>query len=890
MPRPAPPRRVERLLGRALAGAIYRDDILGDLHEAFADLCARRGTAVARIWYCSQAIRLAFRYGVRAAYAAQHPHDSTTRGGTLMDRLMMDTRVAMRSLAKRPTLTAAVVLTLALGIGANAAVFGVVDALVLHPYDMHDVDRIVMPVTTSPRFVGRRETVSAADFLDWRRDLEGGSIDHLAATAWWDANLVGRDEPERVLGFLVSPPFFDALDAHAAIGRAFLPEEELPANAKRVVLSDGLWRRRFGADPAIVGQTILIDGAQWLVTGVMPPAFGFPMRSELWAPLAFGDEARRNRTAHDYTVVGRLAPGRSIDDAQAQMTAIAQRLSREHPDTNARLGVAVYTLSRGMSDVGLPPILALWQAAGVFVLLIACANIANLLLARAAEREREIAIRLALGSSRGRIVRESLVESVLLVAASLPLSLVVASASLRLMHGLMPGRLVRFIAGWDRLGLDTRMVATTMACGAVAAIVFGTVPAVQMARGVVSEALKSDGRTGAGPGRQRVRRALVVAEIALALPLLVAAMLSISTVTRYLTGWQGYEPNNVLTMRVVLPPSRYPDAESRARFAALALDHLAQVPRARDAAAGNVVPAIDSNAVRSIEIAGQPIAEPANAPRVDYRTVSARYFDVLRMPILSGRAFTPSDQNISEPVAVVSASMARKFWPSGTAIGERVRLATGPWMRVVGVCGDVIHDWFDGRNVPTLYRPLTQAPSDSLVFTLRSDGDPLALVGDARAALARVDPQQPVFDIAPMRQVLGEKTIGLQYIAGVMAAFAGLALLLALLGLYAVMTFLVTQRVHEFGVRMALGATAHDVTRLTLSQAGRLTAIGIAIGLLLAVALGRGMEAGLLGIVSSDIRATAALAVGLAAAAIGASYLPARRAASVDPIVALRTE
>jgi putative ABC transport system permease protein len=887
----APPRAIERLLELALGASVYRDDIVGDLHEAWLARRARRGNGVADAWYCVETSRLAARAALRRTLrrGASPAVALHARGDTLMDRMFLDLRYALRSIVKQRTTTATIVLTLALGIGTNAAVFGVVDALLLHPLAMPDVDRIVMPVTTSPRFEGHRETVSAADFLDWRRDLQGGTIEHVAAFAWWDANLVGRDEPERVLGFFVSPEFFAALDARPALGRSFLAEEEVPANATRVLLSDGLWKRRFGADPAVVGRTALIDGRQWTVVGVMPPGFDFPMRAELWAPLSFDEKAARNRSSHDLTVIGRLTGGRTLGDAQAQMTAVGQRLARDHADTNAQLGVRVFTLSGGMADVGLPQVLALWQAAGLFVLLIACANIANLLLARAAEREREIAIRLALGSSRGRIVRESLLESAILVTASVPLALAVASASLRLMHAFMPARIVRFVAGWDRMGLDGWTIGVTIACAAAAALAFGVLPAAHLARGIVADALKSDGRAGAGPGRQRVRRALVVAEIALALPLLVAAMLSISTITRFLTGWQGYDPNNVLTMRAVLPETRYPDADSRARFATGAIDALAALPGVRLAAAGNVLPAIDSNAVRAIEVAGQPIAEQAKWPRVDYRLVSPHYFDVLRMPVLTGRAFSEADQKGSEPVAVVSEAMAKKLWPRGHAVGERVRLASGPWLRVVGVCGDVVHDWFEGR-VPTLYRPMAQAPADALVFAIRTPGDPLAAVADARAAVARVDPTQPLFEIMSLRRVLSDRTISLQYIAAVMAAFAGLALLLAMLGLYAVMTYLVSQRVREIGVRIALGATGADVTRLTLSEAARLTAFGVAIGLVLAVALGRAMEAGLLGIVSTDIRMTIALAAALAVTALAASYVPARRAASVDPIVALRAE
>jgi putative ABC transport system permease protein len=885
-----PPRAIERLLDRALAGAIYRDDIIGDLREAFGTVARRRGPAFARAWYAAQAARLTLRYGLRVTLFSPDTHYAPrARGGTLMDRLLMDVRYAFRSLVKRPTTAAAIVVTLALGIGANAAVFGVVDAMILHPFTMQNVDRIVMPMTTSPRWTGHRETVSPADFLDWRRQIAGGAIEHLAATEWWDANLVGRDEPERVLGFHVSPEFFAALDGRAALGRTFLAKEEVAANAKRVVLSDGLWRRRFGADPAIVGQPVLIDGAQWIVVGVMPPSFTFPQLAEIWSPLSFDDKTARNRSGHYLTVFGRLANGRTLEEARAELKTIAQRLAVEHPDTNAQLGAEVMTLSRGMADVGVPAVLGLWQAAGLFVLLIACANIANLLLARASERDREIAIRLALGSSRARIIRESLLESTILVAVSLPLALAIASASLRLMHAMMPARVVRYIAGWDRLGLDAWTIGGTIACAAIAALMFGALPAMHMARGIVADALKSDGRTGSGPGRQRVRRALVVAEIALALPLLVAAMLSISTIRSFLISWQGYDPTNVLTMRAVLPESRYPDEDSRDRFAQLAIARLAAVPGVLAASVANVVPAVDTNSTRPIEIAGKPIAEVARWPRVDYRVISARYFEALRMPVMSGRAFTTADRKGTEPVAIVSESLARKYWPSSSPIGERVRIADGAWLRVVGVCGDVVHDWFDGR-VPTLYRPLAQAPSDALIFAVRTAVDPLTKVADARSAIAQVDATQPVFDIMSLRQVLSERTISLQYIAAVMAAFAGLALLLALLGLYAVMTYLVTQRVREIGVRLALGATGRDVARLTLTQAARLTAIGLAIGLLLAIALGRGMEAGLLGIVSTDLRVTAALAVALGVTALGASYLPARRAASIDPMTALRTE
>jgi putative ABC transport system permease protein len=808
-----------------------------------------------------------------------------------MDRLGMEIRFALRSLAKRPLTTITVVVTLALALGANAAIFGVIDALVLRPFPMRDVDRIIMPVAEVPNQQFRQDTVSPADFLDWRRETAtGGAVERLAASQWWDASLVGQDEPERVLGFFVSTDFFAVMGVQPALGRAFLPEEETLGNERRVLLADGLWKRRFGGDPAVIGRSVLVDGAQSIVVGVMPPGFDFPLGSELWAPLAFDAKTAANRSSRYLTVVGRLRPGGTIADAQAQLSLVADRLTRDNPTTNRDRTIRVFSLERGMMDVGLGAILALWQAAAVVVLLIASANTANLLLARAAERAREIAVRIALGSSRGRIVRESLVESVVLGLMAVPASLGVTWVGLRLIHGYLPPRIVRFVAGWDRMGIDGRTIAFTTLTAVVVAIGFGVLPAIQFSRRHVADTLKSDGRTGAGPGRERLRRALVVAEIALVLPLLVAATSSVNGVRRYLTSWQGYDPNGILTLRLVLPDARYPDADSRRRFVASALDALHAAPGATSAAAGNVVPAITSNAVRRIEIRGQPVPDPLARPSVDYRTVSASYFDVFRIPMLTGRAFSSTDRPGTEPVAIVSQSMAHKFWPDGRPIGGQVRIGDGEWLTVVGVCGDVIHDWFDRRNAPTLYRPIEQDPVDSVVFALRTRGDPLGMVAAARRAIASVDAQQPTYNIMPMRQVLSERTVGIRFVAGIMGTFAGLALVLAVLGLYAVMTYLVTLRVHEIGVRIALGATTSDVTRLTLGQAARLTGAGVGIGFALAIALARLIEAGLVGVASAGAWQSVALAAALAATALASSYLPAKRAAAVDPIVALRAE
>ncbi|HXT33925.1 MAG TPA: ABC transporter permease [Vicinamibacterales bacterium] len=807
-----------------------------------------------------------------------------------MDRLAMEARLAARSLLKRPGLTAAVALTLALGLGANAAVFGIIDALLVRPFNMPAVDRIVTISEIAPvDFGSRRETVSPANFLDWRRDL-AGTVDHLAAMEWWDANLVGRDEPERALGFRVSSGFFAAVGIEPVLGRGFRADEETRGRDKVIVLSDGLWKRRFGADPSIIGRPILANGAQMTVIGIMPPGFDFPQGAEIWSPLSFDPSKEPTRSDRYLTVVGRLHDGRSFDEASAQLAVETARLVRDFPKENQDRGTRLYPISRGMSDDGTERVLALWQAAALFVLLIACANIANLLLARGSERGRETAVRLALGSSRARIVRESLVESLLLAMVAVPLSLAVSWVFLTIIRTAMPARVIRYVAGWNSMRVDVPLVATTVALAVVAAVVFGLLPALHLSRHSVSDALKTDGRGGTGPGRQRLRRTLVVAEIALVLPLLVCAILSVRSVTTLVTGWQGYDPDGVLMLKAALPEVRYPDVDSRRRFAIDTLDRIAALPSVDAAVAANVLPSSDSGASRYIEIEGRPVVERMQRPLVSYRTVSDNFFAGMRLPILTGRGFTRADQPNTMHVAVVSESMAKKFWPEGSVIGARFRFNDQPWMTVVGICGDVIHDWFEGKSAPTFYRPLVQGPPPDMMFAVRAKGDPAAIAPDVRRAIAQVDPAQPAFDVMPMRQAIRERTIGLRFVAGVMGTFAGLALVLAVLGLYAVMSYLVAQRVREIGVRIALGATTTDVTRLALAQAGRLTALGVGIGFVLALLLGRAMQAGLLGVITNDLITPVATAILLAVTTLASSYLPARRAASVDPMAALRTE
>jgi putative ABC transport system permease protein len=891
-PAVAPPKLAGLLLRGAIGRGEWSDSILGDLHEEYVRrhrVSARR----AALWYCGQAARLAARYSTRrgAGRLVLPPtaivNIPDRHGDSMMRTIALETRHAIRSLLKRPSTTAIVVMTLALCLGANAAIFAIVDALVIRPFRFAEPERIAFAIQTQPDGADfRQETVSAANFLDWRRHVT--TIEQLSAFAYWDVNLVGRDEPERVQGFRVSPGFFEALRVQPAGGRAFSTAEETFGEHRKVVLGHGLWQRRFGGDAGILGQAINLNGEQYEVVGIAPAAFDFPMGSQLWVPLAFDAQAAARRDRRFLNVLGRLAPGRTLDEAHAELATIAKRLEQEHPDVNRGRGARVYTLAQGMMDIGLGPILSMWQASALFVLLIGCANIANLLLARAAERERELAVRLAIGASRGRVIRQMLIESVLLGLMAVPGAMLAAYIGLKVLVSYMPARIARFVAGWQEIDIDGRLLLVTVALAFGTAILFGLLPAFHSSRPRISEALKSGGRSVTA-GRQRLRRTLVIAEIALALPLLVAAGLSAVGVNRFLNGPQGYNPDGVLTMRAVLSEGRHPDANAWRRFTEQALERLSAIPGVEAAAAANTIPSFTSGASRPIEIDGQPV-DTNNRPIVQYRVATPRMFDVLQLPILSGRAFVDTDRSDSQAVTIVSQSMARRYWADIDPIGRRLRIAGGDWLTIVGVCGDVIHDWFDARNQPMMYRPYAQAPTGFMALLVRTSNDPKHAVADALTAIKTVDPAQPVFNVMTYREVLDERTIGLQYVAAIMLVFGIFALVLAVVGVYSVMAFMVAQRTHEIGVRMALGATRSDVMKLTVGQAGRLTLAGVVIGGLLAVALGRLIEAGLLGIVSSDYRMIAAFGLLLVATALIAGYLPARRAAAIEPIVALRAE
>ena len=885
----APPRWLTRVLLKTSARG---DECAGDLHEEFVVMAGETGRRRAIAWYTLQVASLSARSLIERARVARQARvlRQHTPGDSLMNSLSIDVRQALRTLLKRPVLSALVVVTLALGLGANAAIFQVVDALLLRPFTLADVDRIVMVTQTGPDVgLDTQETVAPANFLDWRRQTD--VFEALAAFEWWDVNLSSTTEAERVPGFAVSANFFEVLGVQPALGRTFTPEEEIRGNHRRAILSHGLWQRRFGGARSIIGTTVLIDAEPYEIIGVAPEGFNFPLGTEVWGPLALTPEDAAVRDNRYLTVLGRLAAGRSLADAQSQVAVVADRLAHQYPEANRGRGARVLTLAQGMRDQGLGPIVVLWQASAAFVLLIACANIANLLLARGTERQRELAVRAALGASRGRMVRELLVESAVLAFAAVPAALAVAWVGIRLIKVNLPARLVRFVEGWHTMDVDGRLVLFTLVLAAVTSLIFGMLPALRASRPAVVDTLK-DGNRGSTSGRQRqrLRQVLVVVEVALALPLLVGSGLSVIGAQRFLNGFQGYEPNGLLTMQAVLPNAAYGDVETRRRFVENTTTQLQALPGVTGVAVSNILPTSGGNAGRWIEVEGQAPPDPANRPVIDYRAVTPSFMETMRLPLVRGRGLSAADAAGSLPVVVISRSAAQRYFGEADPLGKRIRLGAPdrPWLTIVGISGDHIHNWFGRRNAPTAFVPYAQAPTFNLAFVLRSDGDVSSLIGPAREVIRRVDPAQPVFDATSMTEALAIRTIGLQYVAAIMAVFGGLALLLAAVGVYSLMAFIVLQRTHEIGVRIALGATRRDVLGLTVRQAAGMTLIGILIGLVLSAGVGRALDAALSGTVGNDPRVALGFAAVLLASALAAGYIPARRATAIDPIIALR--
>jgi len=805
-----------------------------------------------------------------------------------MTTLIQDLRYGLRMLAKNPGFTAVAVLTLALGIGANTAIFSVVNAVLVRPLPYKDADRLVMLWSTKPR-EGWRGQASPLDFLAWRQ--ESRSFESMAAIRPCSVILTGRGEPVELFGGRISGGFFETLGIAPQLGRTFAAAEYRSGAERVAMLGNGLWQERFGSDPGVIGQSIRLNDEVFTVVGVMPDARQFPIDGlKIWVPLELQESQPDDR--HFLYVVGRLKDNKAVAEAQADVGTIAGRLEKEFPQSHAGHGAAVVPLRESFTET-LRPALAVLSGAVGMVLLIACGNVASLLLARASARRRELALRLALGATRWRLTRIMLVESLMLALAGGVLGVALASWGVRLLLASLPTDLP-LPSYIKTVAVDNRVLAFTLILSVMTGLLSGILPALRASSIDPNAALKEGGgTTTAGLQQSRLRAGLIVAELALTLILLSAAGLLMQNAVRLQRTDPGLRPGHVLVMDVSLPAAKYREPQQRAAFYQEALERVRGLPGARHVGVVNNLPLRGWTSF-NFTIEGRPAPAPGEVPEAAERVVSPDYFQAMGIPVQRGRAFTDGEGPATIPVVMVNGALVQRYFPGEDPLGHRIRPggpeSAGLWHTIVGVVGNVRHFGIDAAPRPEIYKLHAQDPWPAMTLVVRTESDPLAMVAAVKQRIWTVDPDQPISGVARMTQVVSDSLWPSRILTYIQGIFAAIALIMATVGLYGVVSQSVTLRRHEFGVRLAVGATPSHILRLVLSQGLRLILIGLGIGLLGAMALTRSLTALLHDVSPTDPWTFAAVSSLLAVVALTACWLPARRAAKVDPMVALRYE
>jgi putative ABC transport system permease protein len=811
-----------------------------------------------------------------------------------LETLFQDARFALRMLRKNPGFTCIAVLTLALGIGANTAIFSVVYAVLLQPLPYIDSSRLVMVNETTPR-VGD-VSVSYPNFLDWRDRSK--TISQWAAACQVSFSLSGVSRPENINGDAVSPNFLSMLGMHPFLGRDFYSAEENPGTPPVLLLSYSLWQSHLGADPNVVGETITLDGRSFTIIGVLPPNYRSPDKTDVLLPIgvwAADDSGSKERADRgDMIVIGRLAPNVNLEMARDEMVGIAARLAKEYPDSNDQFGVKVKPIRDSFVGEMRPAILVL-SGAVMFVLLIACANVANLFLVRGAGRTREIALRIAFGASRGRIVRQMLTESFVLALFGGAIGLALAILGIGGMSKLIPQDMLMGAT----MNLNGVVLLFTAGVAVLAAFIFGLAPAAHLANPNVQSELKEGGRTASSStGQKRLRGILAVSEVALALVLLTGAGLMMKSLYRLLSVDPGFHADRVLKMEMDLRTQQYEKDPAIRAFWQRVLDGVRALPGVEGASVGTHVPLTDSHGRTDITVEGMVEPAPGSYPHPDYHAVSPGYTGTLGISLVRGRAFTNADVEGAQLVGLVNSTLAKKLFPDADPIGKRFKFgrmtekdkSKWKWITIVGVVGDTKLYGLANPARLEVYVSCLQYPSDGMNLVVRSGVDPAAMTSAIRGVVASIDKDQPIFDISTMNEVVTKSVSNRRITLVLLGLFSALALILSTIGIYGVISYSVAQRTHEIGIRMALGAHQSDVLRMVLGQGAKIALIGIGIGIVAAFGLTRLMASLLFSVSAFDPITFAGVAITLTIVALAACYIPARRATRVDPMVALRYE
>ena len=801
-----------------------------------------------------------------------------------MDSLIKDIRYGIRSLLKRPAFTAIALVALALGIGANTAIFSLVNAVVLRPLPYPEPDQLVWSwgfVRNGPT----RASVSPPDFLDYRN--QNKTFENLAATASipLSVNMTGNGDPERLNTSVVTGNYFEMFKIAPAIGRGFTLDNEKTGQDQVAILSYDLWQRRFGGDPGILGKTVVLNGKATEIIGVMGRDVSFPQPADLWMPMNFDSPDMKLRQAHFLRPVGRLKPGVNIRQAQSDLDVIAAQLEEQYPATNTGWSLRLVSLREQLVGGSRTFVFILFGAVGL-VLLIACANVANLLLVRAAARQKEIALRTALGASRLRIIRQMITESVLLAIVGGALGVLLARAGVDLLVSFSQGTIPPTLS----VRVDGTVLLFTFLLSLLTGILFGLAPALRTVQVNLIESLK-EGVRGGGENtlKNRTRSVLVVLESAIAVMLLIGAGLLVRSLVALQGVNPGFDSNNVMTARLDIARKKYDTAEKRANFLSEIQTRVSNLPGVETAGVITELPLSGQPNDMPFTVEGRPPASPDQAFGADWRRVNENYFNALRIPLLRGRTFTAQEVRKSDPVVIVSQSLADQVFPNEDPLGKRLILAIGDKRyEIIGITGDVRHRALSAAPVPTMYVPTFETGSVNLV--VRTNTDPMSIAGSVRKEVLAVDPEQPIAAVRPMTSWVEQSVAGQRYNMMLLGLFALLAVVLAATGIYGVMSYTVAQRTHEIGVRMALGARRFDVLKLVVRQGMILAVIGVAAGLLGAFVLTRVMSSFLFQVQARDPITFAAVALLLMFIAFLACLVPALRATKVDPLIALRYE